>query len=439
MQFEYYALRRAELSNVFRELDQAAITLDQAKDKQIREEAKNLMERAAHEALKIDPHLSYLWFWARKEEAEKEESERTSEIANSIRHIWHKGQQTRSIPDAFQLSPDVSAVKYMPPLSFMLCIRFKLQKPYISKDERDFYLLDNPIRKEKIFQAPMVAATSWKGALRAALWQLGYKENNEIAIRLLGNPRDSDKHRAGRLYFYPTFFDKIGLEVLNPHSRETGVGERGPILMECVPEGVGTLLLLYVPFGPVKQKENERRAEVAQDLEALAEGVQAMLTTYGFGGKISSGFGTAYDKLAGESKLALRAELPDEATPATTSPETGQPTPALPRYLVSTTQLHPDFCQPDGGLKLEAQYQVLVESRGQKYTKNDRQLYAKAKSWWAREGQQPAEAAIQKSESEADPAAIETLSVSEWTFSSLSEMRALAQSVAARLREVSEA
>ncbi|KFI36869.1 hypothetical protein HX99_07205, partial [Peptococcaceae bacterium SCADC1_2_3] len=187
------------------------------------------------------------------------------------------------------------------------------------------------------------------------------------------------------------------------------------------------------------QKENERRAEVAQDLEALAEGVQAMLTTYGFGGKISSGFGTAYDKLAGESKLALRAELPDEATPATTSPETGQPTPALPRYLVSTTQLHPDFCQPDGGLKLEAQYQVLVESRGQKYTKNDRQLYAKAKSWWAREGQQPAEAAIQKSESEADPAAIETLSVSEWTFSSLSEMRALAQSVAARLREVSEA
>lgn len=433
MQFDYYALRRAELTNVFRELDQAAITLGQAKDKQIREDAKNLMERTAREAVKIDPHLAYLWFWAKKEEAEKEESERASEIANSIRHIWHKGLQTRSIPDAFQLSPDVSTVKYMPPLSFMLCIRFKLQKPYISKDERDFYLLDNPIRKEKIFQVPMVAASSWKGALRAALWQLGYKENNKIAIRLLGNPRSSEEHQAGRLYFYPTFFNKIGLEVINPHSRETGVGERGPILMECVPEGVGMLLLLYVPFGSIKQSEDERHAEVAQDLEVLAEGVQAMLTTYGFGAKTSSGFGTAQDQLAGDGKLTLRAKLSE--TPVPTLPQTESPVPILPRYLISPTQLHPDFCRLDGSVKSEREYQALLESRGKKYTKKDGQLYAKAKSWWKREGQQPAEEANQESEPEADTTLIETLPVSEWAFSSLSEMRAQVQIVATRLRE----
>lgn len=345
MQRDYYALRRAGLTNVFNELEQAAMALNHAretKNKVARRQAEDNMTKAAQSAVDIDPHLAYLWFWGKKEEAE--ESKRASEIANSIRDVWQKGLRTSPIPDAFHLFPDISVVKHMPPLSFMFRIPFKLQKPYISKDEKDFYLLDNPLHKEKIFQVPMVAATSWKGALRAALWQLDYKEENEIAVRLLGNPRDSDEHQAGRLYFYPTFFNKIGLEVINPHSRETGVGERGPILMECVPEGVGTLLLLYVPFGPVEQKENERRAEVAQDLEVLAEGVQAMLTTYGFGAKTSSGFGTAQDQLVGEGKIALRAELLDETPP-----------------------------------------------------------------------------------------------VSEWTFSSLSEMSALTQRVAARLREVSEA
>jgi len=409
----------------------------ETKDKVASQQAEDNMTKAAQSAVDIDPHLAYLWFWGKKEEAE--ESKRASEIANSIRDIWQKGLRTSPIPDAFHLIPDVSVVKHMPPLSFMFRIPFKLQKPYISKDEKDFYLLDNPLRKEKIFQVPMVAATSWKGALRAALWQLGYKEENKIAVQLLGNHRDSDEHRAGRIYFYPTFFDKIGLEVINPHSRETGVGERGPILMECVPEGVGTLLLLYVPFGPIEQKENERRAEVAQDLEVLAEGVQAMLTTYGFGAKTSSGFGTAQDQLVGEGKIALRAELPGIATPTPTSPETEQPASALPRYLISPTQLHPDFCQPDGSIKLEAEYQAQLENRGKKYTKKDIQLYAKAKSWWEREGQQPAEEATQEPETEAETTSIETLPVSEWTFSSLSEMRALTQRVAARLREVSEA
>lgn len=258
MQRDYYAFRRTGLTNVFSELEQTAMALNQARkirDKVARKvacrQAEDSMTKASQSAVDIDPHLAYLWFW----------SKRASEIANSIRDVWQKELQTTTIPDAFHLFPDISVVKQMPPLSFMFHIPFKLQKPYISKDEKDFYLLDNPLHKEKIFRVPMVAATSWKGALRAALWQLNYKGENKITVRLLGSPRDSEEHQAGRLYFYPTFFDKIGLEVINPHSRETGVGERGPILMECVPEGVGTLLLLYVPFGPVEQKEDERRAE----------------------------------------------------------------------------------------------------------------------------------------------------------------------------------
>jgi CRISPR-associated protein Cmr2 len=239
------------------------------------------------------------------------------------------------------------------------------------------------------------------------------------------------------LYFFPTFFNELGLEVINPHDRKTGVGARGPILMECVPQGTkGDLFLLYVPFGAIEQGENERRAEVVEDLQVLAQGIQAMLTTYGFGAKTSSGFGVAANHLAGEGKLALRAELAGKVVPSAAPPEPQQPD--LPRYLESPTRLHADLRSEDGGLKSEVEYQALIESRGQKYAKKDKQLYDKAQSWWEREGKELAQSS-QEPEPEPEPAQPETPPVSEFTFRSLSELCDLAQEVAERLRKRGEA
>src|SRR6266545_1019738 len=373
MERDYYAFRQAQLSNSLNELGQAAAKVEQAKDKNARQQAKGKMKQAANKAVKIDPHLAYLWYEAG-----------ASELDNSIRDAWqerlavinvqqeHKEHfDFRKIPDAFRLAPNVSDAADLPPLSFLLCVPFRLQKPYLSKDERDFYLLDNLMRREKIFQTPMLASTSWKGALRGVMVQqlaewwcsLSEESRNERSKRkefvakrvqsgrLFGTERDvqvndsrckryldkmggnhlarwyrryvrrfisSTSFFAGRLHFYSTFFDKISLEVINPHSRATGVGERGPILMECVPQGTaGDLVVLYVPFGPIGQSEADRRAEVAQDLEVLTEGIQAMLTIYGFGAKTSSGFGIADERLPKLGTLALRAELPS----FTASPE----------------------------------------------------------------------------------------------------------------------
>lgn len=346
---------------------------------------------------------------------------------------WQKELSPRSdLLQKFFLLPDLLALAWLPSLSFILYIPFRLQKPYLSKDERDFHLLDNPLRKEKVFQVPMVASTSWKGALRAALWQLGYMEDHATTIRLLGNPRESEEQQAGRLYFFPTFFNQIELEVINPHDRKTGVGKRGPILMECVPAGAtGELRMLYVPFGPSERSEADRRREIAEDLEVLAQGVRAMLTTYGFGAKTSSGFGTTEDRLAGEGKLAIRDQLTGRATPASISLE-AQP-PDLPRYLESPTRLHPDLRREDGSLKSEAEYQALIESRGQRYAKKDRQLYEKAKNWWEREGKALTEAS--SSEPEPKPAPPEPLPVSEYTFRSLTELYEAARQAADALRK----
>jgi CRISPR-associated protein Cmr2 len=455
MQRDYYTFRQEELSDSLHQLGQAALRLEEARaarDRQARQQAESQMKQAARNAVTSEAHLTSLWFAARKEDAEKDaqqatdnvhrraaedEAKRHAGVANAVRDAWQYdvGTEPRTIPDAFRFTPEVSALAYLPSLSFMLRIPFRLQKPYISKDETDFYLLDHPVRKEKIFQVPMVAATSWKGTLRAALWQLGYTETHVVVRRLLGNPRGSDTHQAGRLYFYPTFFARMGLEVINPHSRETGIGERGPLLMECVPGGTGTLVLLYVPFGPMQQSEPHTRTEVAQDLEVLAEGVQAMLTTYGFGAKTSSGFGTTTDRLAGEGQLGLRAALPRMAAPATIPPTRAQPAPGLPRYLESSARLHPDFRRPDGSLKSEAEYRAFLAGRGRKYAKRDRQLYAKAQKWWEREGHQRAEAVSQTPQPEDASALAAVPPLCTLTFNTLNELLVLAPHVAAQVRD----
>lgn len=316
---DYYAYLQKNLDNSLyaiaqaeKELEEARMQRDDEVRKQARKQAEQKIEKAARQAAEIEPHLAYLLCEARGLKHGK-----------YIRAAWEKTLKANDIRQEFDFIPDVSIITYMPTLSFMLSIPFQLRKPYISKDECDFYLLDNPLRKEKNWQTPMIAPTSWKGALRSALrLACNYEEENEVTIRLFGNPRKSEEHQAGRLYFFPTFFDQIGLEVINPHDRKTGAGTaRGPILMECAPAGAtGEFVTLYMFFSPLELSETDKYHQVAQDLEVLAEGIKAMLTTYGIGAKTSSGFGIAEDKLTKEGKLAIRAKLGNGAFSTTTPP-----------------------------------------------------------------------------------------------------------------------
>lgn len=125
--------------------------------------------------------------WVRRALEEKDKRqylENWQQAVNQPSDLWHR----------LSFLPDLSIVTRLPILSFVLRIPFQLSKPYLSKDECDFHLLDNPLRREKVFRTPMVASTSWKGALRAALWQLGRRETDPTIIRLFGNPRGSDEH-----------------------------------------------------------------------------------------------------------------------------------------------------------------------------------------------------------------------------------------------------
>lgn len=244
---------------------------------------------------------------------------------------------------ALGLLPTLPDLAALPAGSFAIYFSFILRAPYLSKDDVGLHILDNPVRKDKVFGLPMVASSSWKGALRAAIVAELAGQADKLAddtwverrlqvTRLFGNEkyaeesddefdayldrckpaaaqayRDMLKARysstgfmAGRLSFYPTFFTQLGLEVINPHDRRSNAGSQ-PIYLECVPAGAeGEFALLYVPFDRIGNEtaDPERRLralseEVAEDLSLVTTGIEALLIGHGIGAKTSAGNGTA--------------------------------------------------------------------------------------------------------------------------------------------------
>lgn len=253
------------------------------------------------------------------------------------------------------LKPSVE-FSHLPAGSWFLQFDFTLAKPWMSKDDAPFYVAEsvNPVRKDKVFKGPMMAASGWKGLLRWTAMKIdligSILSDEEFAARraahsvLFGDekgqepegtrefakfldekcpgakdlfrrkvreyfPSPADQgmpHHRGRIHCYPTFFNSIDVEVINPHSRKTRAGTQ-PIYLECVPAGAkGTFSLLYCPFDLIGRKGAEEvKREAEADLQLIAEAIKAMMLTYGFSAKRTSGYGAAKDKLS-DGKVSTR-------------------------------------------------------------------------------------------------------------------------------------
>lgn len=214
---------------------------------------------------------------------------------NTYQESYIKPHQLMNLPN-FNLH-------LLPKPSFALAFKFKLEKPYISRDEEQVYVIDNPVVKDKLLGMPMIRGSAWKGHLRDAMrYTLGrYEENGsvsegEIINRLFGPLREEvEELHKGCLRFYPTFFNRLSLEVINPHERESRAGMQ-PIPFEAVPaeatgvsDVTGNFYLLYTPLFL-----SERVIANAQtDIKELAKGLKAMFTVYGFSAKKADGYGIA--------------------------------------------------------------------------------------------------------------------------------------------------
>ncbi|RKQ84651.1 RAMP superfamily CRISPR-associated protein [Brockia lithotrophica] len=238
------------------------------------------------------------------------------------------------------LSGVVPDFSHLPSLNWIgLQVDFELLTPWYSKDDRVFHVLDNPVRKDRVFGVPFMAASSWKGMLRwACRMRNGLREhlerhNNRLdnwrdpdwILHLFGNEKEEKENfRQGALVFYPTWFNKIGFEVINPHSRERRAGTQ-PIYYEVVPEirpneegGKGTLSLLYAPWPGMKFSADSTKfsADPKEVLPKLLEAIEYLLTVYGISAKRTVGWGTAkitewraFHKDGGEVKESDRGAL----------------------------------------------------------------------------------------------------------------------------------
>lgn len=215
-----------------------------------------------------------------------------------------------TLPKGLAFDPD-----WMPtvPGWFSLAIDFELQAPWYSKDDRPFHVLDNPVRKDRVFGVPFMSAASWKGLLRWAcrmeaglLEDLGQSENKhrkkdpEWIEHLFGKEKgEQEDFLRGALAFRPTWFDKVGFELINPHDRKRRAGTV-PITYEVVPGrrvvrtnqgeqetpgAQGSLRLLYAPLpGSGTPKDT---------FDNLFAAIEKLLTVYGFSAKRTAGWGLA--------------------------------------------------------------------------------------------------------------------------------------------------
>ena len=329
------------------------------------------------------------------------------------------------------LLPTPPDMALLPPGSWFLQFTFTLAKPWMSKDDDPFYVTEsvNPVRKDKVFKVPMMSAASWKGLLRwtvlhtrlaqpvmaseakqspepfaqerfdqtllfgdekgeepeqtkdfaAYLDALKPKARQDYERLLRAHYKLSPDvplpHHSGRLMFYPTFFDRIDVEVINPHSRQTKAGTH-PIYLECVPQGAkGIFSLLYLPFDLIGKEEAEIRTQALADLQRVAEGLKEMFLTYGFSAKRTSGYGVAEETVSDGFVHIRIAE-----TQAPPLPTRAAAAPQLPKYLQAPGKLKDEYLNPDGTFRERSEAELA------KMTKAQKQEYEKAKKWWGREG-----------------------------------------------------
>ena len=298
-----------------------------------------------------------------KKESDKEDNKKFSFDISQIQNISGIITDKDNIKDL---------IEKLPKYSFAVWVNFKLIEPYFSKDDDEFYIIQNPVLKEHVFKVPMVRGSSWKGALAGAFKKLFNEKDNsekiESYLRIFGAGSDSIKGiesylkeksknledfknnilefilfelgmkitkkdidgvekdtgngkneqsnvidflskkiiekfkkyqsnlptefqtHKGRAIFYPTYFDKISLEIINPHDRRKRAGTV-PIHYEVVPSGTeGILQIVYIPFDGVLKRDNELKEEVEKDLDWLCKAIKN-LANEGIGAKTKLGWG----------------------------------------------------------------------------------------------------------------------------------------------------
>ena len=252
--------------------------------------------------------------------------------------------------------PQIS-VERLPAGSWALEFDFSLRRPLLTKHDDIFYPTENPVRRDRAFGCPIFPGTSWKGALRAAFRLANSSDESTSAMEtaLFGSYKSEDGATngeelcRGRLQFYSTFFDEVGFEALNPHSRSKRTGM--PIFYESVPIGArGRFTLLWVGHDLSGAGTEQLWKSGVADFEKVVAPLAWMLSVSGFGAKTSSGFGIANDVVT-DGWFKINAPAPFDAR-AVNNPE------PLPGYLEAPGLLKDKYLNDDGTFRTRSETEL---------------------------------------------------------------------------------
>ena len=221
-------------------------------------------------------------------------------------HNYRKQATGQKYPLLSDFLLELDHTSLLDPAWFAIDASFTLESPWYSKDDRPLHVLDNPVRKDRVFGVPFMSAASWKGLLRwACRMRAGLSDHLEKhdmrmedwqdpswILHLFGNERGEDERfRSGALVCHPTWFDnKVAFEVINPHDRARRAGTQ-PIYYEVVPAGTtGMLRLLYAPLpGEIERDQTTPDAFISD----LIDSIRVLLENYGISAKHTAGWGAA--------------------------------------------------------------------------------------------------------------------------------------------------
>lgn len=147
--------------------------------------------------------------------------------------------------------------------------------------------------------------------IRFSLWELGLSLDKDDITLIKNNPceflqklstnltaqnvRNKNllpylQPHKGRALFYPTFFDSISYEVINPHDRSRRAGIN-PIYYEVVPSGtIGKLQIIYIPYDALLTEDSILKEQVGKDLRFLCQSMDKA-AELGIGAKAKLGWG----------------------------------------------------------------------------------------------------------------------------------------------------
>lgn len=145
-----------------------------------------------------------------------------------------------------------------------------------------------------------------RSLIRYALFDLGIdvsiRKNTDVSIaqQIVEKIKDTNsvkRHQSkflthgGRAVFYPTYFDSLDFEIINPQDRLKRAGGN-IVFYEVVPKDTeGTFQMVYIPHDAVLKTDEDIKKEAGSDFAFLKELIKHIMDYEGIGAKTKLGWG----------------------------------------------------------------------------------------------------------------------------------------------------